>query len=65
MPDIKTICMYTSHVHTCMHDVYDDQFPVIDQVHTFVYTMLNKNSLAVKKVQGQSEATMVISDQKL
>ena len=27
--------------------------------------MLNKNSLAVKKVRGQSEATMVISDQKL
>ena len=26
---------------------------------------LNKNSLAVKKVRGQSEATMVISDQKL
>ena len=25
---------------------------------------LNKNSLAVKKVRGQSEATMVISDQK-
>ena len=24
--------------------------------------MLNKNSLAVKKVRGQSEATMVISD---
>ena len=27
--------------------------------------ILNKNSLAVKKVRGQSEATMVISDQKL
>ena len=27
--------------------------------------MVNKNSLAVKKVQGQSEATMVVSDQKL
>ena len=27
--------------------------------------MLNKNSLAVKKVRGQSEATMVISDQNL
>ena len=27
--------------------------------------MLNKNSLAVKEVRGQSEATMVISDQKL
>ena len=26
--------------------------------------MLNKNSLAVKKARGQSEATMVISDQK-
>ena len=25
--------------------------------------MLNKNSLGVKKVRGQSEATMVISDQ--
>ena len=25
--------------------------------------MLNKNSLAVKNVRGQSEATMVISDQ--
>ena len=30
-----------------------------------VITMLNKNSLAVKKVQGQSEATMAISDQNL
>ena len=30
-----------------------------------VYIMLDKNSLAVKKVRGQSEATMVISDQKL
>ena len=30
-----------------------------------VIIMLNKNSLAVKKVRGQSEATMVISDQKL
>ena len=27
-----------------------------------VNIMLNKNSLAVKKVRGQSEATMVISD---
>ena len=27
--------------------------------------MLNKNSLAVKKVRGQSEATMAISDQNL
>ena len=27
--------------------------------------MLNKNSLAVKKVRGQLEATMVISDQNL
>ena len=27
--------------------------------------LLNKNSLAVNKVQGQSEATMVISDQNL
>ena len=32
---------------------------------THVDCMLNKNSLAVKKVRGQSEATMVISDQKL
>ena len=30
-----------------------------------VKSMLNKNSLAIKKVRGQSEATMVISDQKL
>ena len=30
-----------------------------------VITMLNKNSLAVKKVRGQSEATMAISDQNL
>ena len=30
-----------------------------------VNTMLNKNSLAVKKVRGQSEATMAISDQNL
>ena len=30
-----------------------------------VYIMLNKNSLAVKKVRGQSEATMAISDQNL
>ena len=30
-----------------------------------VKRMLNKNSLAVKKVRGQSEATVVISDQKL
>ena len=29
------------------------------------YIMLNKNNLAVKKVRGQSEATIVISDQKL
>ena len=28
------------------------------------YNMLNKNSLGCKKVQGQSEATMVISNQK-
>ena len=31
----------------------------------FVSMMLNKNSLAVKKVRGQSEAIMAISDQKL
>ena len=30
-----------------------------------VIYMLNKNSLAVKKVRGQSEATMAISDQNL
>ena len=30
-----------------------------------VKSMLNKNSLAVKKVRGQSEATMAISDQNL
>ena len=30
----------------------------------YIY-MLNKNSLAVKKVRGQSEATMAISDQNL
>ena len=30
-----------------------------------VTDMLNKNSLAVKKVRGQSEATMAISDQNL
>ena len=30
-----------------------------------VTCMLNKNSLAVKKVRGQSEATMAISDQNL
>ena len=30
-----------------------------------VMIMLNKNSLAVKKVRGQSEATMAISDQNL
>ena len=30
-----------------------------------VIIMLNKNSLAVKKVRGQSEATMAISDQNL
>ena len=32
---------------------------------TQVRYMLNKNSLAVKKVRGQSEATMAISDQNL
>ena len=30
-----------------------------------VNIMLNKNSLAVKKVRGQSEATMAISNQNL
>ena len=29
-------------------------------VHTYVHYMLNKNTLGVKKVRGQSEATMVI-----
>ena len=34
--------------------------------HSIMYNiMLNKNSLAVKKVRGQSEATMAISDQNL
>ena len=33
-------------------------------MYVYVMYMLNKNSLAVKKVQGQSEATN-ISDQKL
>ena len=32
---------------------------------SLVNGMLNKNSLAVKKVRGQSEATMAISDQNL
>ena len=32
---------------------------------TFITNMLNKNSLAVKKVRGQSEATMAISDQNI
>ena len=29
-------------------------------MYIFVYFMLNKNTLGVKKVRGQSEATMVI-----
>ena len=39
--------------------------PRASGVYTGITIMLNKNSLAVKKVRGQSEATMVISDQKL
>ena len=51
------------------HDKYLDTFAdSLTHLYTDIDTvksMLNKNSLAVKKVRGQSEATMVISDQKL
>ena len=47
----------------CMPD--DNTLCVSLYVALDVNYMLNKNSLAIKKVQGQSEATMVISDQKL
>ena len=42
-----------------------DSIVVETKLEKGVNLMLNKNSLAVKKVRGQSEATMAISDQNL
>ena len=33
---------------------------LMGMMYIFVYFMLNKNTLGVKKVRGQSEATMII-----
>ena len=45
-----------------VNEVIVNQFIILLSMYR---VMLNKNNLAVKKVRGQSEATMVISDQKL
>ena len=66
------------HTHVSMNIFFENfaDFEVFDQPRKFYprnicsmfdlsLYMLNKNSLAVKKVRGQSEATMAISDQNL
>ena len=65
--DIHTDTDTHKHIHTKAKPVAAILTDTLTQLNwqVAVNIMLNKNSLAVKKVRGQSEATMAISDQNL